>query len=58
MITLPVSVTVGDHTAEVGEIELEPGESVAPALADLFRAAADAVDRAALEEVTTDGTAQ
>jgi hypothetical protein len=58
MITLPVSLTVGDHTSPVGELELEPGEPIAPALADLFRAAADALDRAAAEEVSPDGTAQ
>jgi hypothetical protein len=59
MITLPVSVTVGDHTSRVGELELEPGEPIAPALAELFRAAADAFDRAGPEEeVSPDGTAQ
>lgn len=58
MITLPVSVVVGDHPMPVGELELEDGERVAPALAALFRAAADAFDRAALEEVSPDGTAQ
>ncbi|MFE7782048.1 hypothetical protein [Streptomyces nigrescens] len=55
MTTLPVHLTVGDHTAEVGELELEPGEDVRTALADLFRAAADAFDQP--EEVTPDGTA-
>ncbi|MGD6762055.1 hypothetical protein ACOKM5_24280 [Streptomyces sp. BH097] len=59
MISLPVTLTVGDHAAEVGELELEPGEQVAPALAELFRAVADAFDRtAAEEEVSTYGTAR
>ncbi|WND36932.1 hypothetical protein RI578_22760 [Streptomyces sp. BB1-1-1] len=58
MITLPVSVVVGDRPMPVGDLELEHGEPVAPALAALFRAAADAFDRAALEEVSTDGTAE
>lgn len=57
MITLPVSLTVGDYTARVGELQLEPGETVQGALADLFRAAADALDRIPDEEVSTDGTA-
>nr|WTB07405.1 hypothetical protein OG546_26210 [Streptomyces antimycoticus] len=58
MITLPVSLTVGDHTAEVGELQLEPGKTVQGALADLFRDAADALDRIPNEEVSPDGTAQ
>ncbi|WP_405204409.1 hypothetical protein OG795_15385 [[Kitasatospora] papulosa] len=52
--TLPVRLTVGDHTTDVGELTLEPGERIAPALAVLFRDAADALDRA--EEASTDGT--
>ncbi|WP_406188389.1 hypothetical protein [[Kitasatospora] papulosa] len=52
--TLPVRLTVGDHTTEVGELELEPGQRITPALAALFREAADALDRA--EEASTDGT--
>jgi len=54
MITLPVRLTVGDHTTEVGELELEDGDSIRPALADLFRSAADALDH--LEEVNANGT--
>lgn len=55
-LTLPVRLTVGDHTAEVGELHLEPGVSIPSALADLFRAAAEAFDRVP-QEVTDDGTA-
>ncbi|MBX6356329.1 MAG: hypothetical protein IRZ05_10815 [Micromonosporaceae bacterium] len=55
MITLPVSVVVGDHPMPVGE--LEDGERVAPALAALFRAAADELDLDA-QEVSPHGTAK
>ena len=57
MITLPVSVVVGDHPMPVGELELEDGERVAPALAALFRAAADELDLDA-QEVSPHGTAK
>ncbi|MCX5161881.1 hypothetical protein OOK39_21840 [Streptomyces sp. NBC_00264] len=53
-LTLPVRITVGEHTTDVGELTLEPGDDIRAALADLFREAADAFDRA--EEVTPDGT--
>ncbi|MBB6415826.1 hypothetical protein [Streptomyces sp. AK010] len=41
-LTLPVTLTVGEHTVEVGDLTLAPGEEVRPALAALFRSAADA----------------
>ena len=53
-ITLPVRLTVGDHTTEIGSLELASGEPITPTLAALFREAADALDRA--EEASTDGT--
>jgi len=36
-LTLPVSLTVGDHTVEAGEITLEPGDQLRPVLAEFFR---------------------
>ncbi|MFF5495756.1 hypothetical protein [Streptomyces aquilus] len=44
VITLPVHLTVGEHTAEVGELALAPGEPIRPALAALFRTAAEAFE--------------
>ncbi|CAM2786383.1 MULTISPECIES: hypothetical protein [Streptomyces] len=52
-VTLPVRLTIGDHTSEIGELTIAPGKPFTPALADLFRAAADALDRTA-QEVTPD----
>ncbi|MFE2043227.1 hypothetical protein ACFXAZ_20320 [Streptomyces sp. NPDC059477] len=43
-LTLPVRLTVGEHTVEVGELSLAPGEEVRPALAALFRSAAEAFE--------------
>lgn len=56
-LTLPVTITVGGYTADVGTLTLDPGETVRDALADLFRAAADSLDRVPAEEVSPDGTA-
>ncbi|MYR46605.1 hypothetical protein [Streptomyces sp. SID5910] len=56
-VTLPVTLIVGDYTADVGTLTLDPGETVAHNLADLFRAAADALDRAGDQEVSPDATA-
>ncbi|MGA5084083.1 hypothetical protein [Streptomyces pseudogriseolus] len=57
-VSLPVTLTVGDVTTRVGTLTLDPGETVQGALAELFRAAADALDRADDEqEVSPDGTA-
>jgi hypothetical protein len=59
-VSLPVILTVGDYTSKVGTLTLDPGETVAGSLAELFRAAADALDRAdddQGEEVSPDGTA-
>ncbi|MET8098815.1 hypothetical protein ABZV29_20365 [Streptomyces sp. NPDC005236] len=53
--TLPVHLTVGEHTVEVGELSLAPGEQVRPALAALFRRAADACEATA-QEGGDDGT--
>ncbi|MGW9041239.1 hypothetical protein ACWGQL_01535 [Streptomyces lydicus] len=55
-LTLPVLITVGDHTVEVGALTLAAGEQVGPNLAALFRQVADAFE-ASVEEVTGDGTA-
>ncbi|MEV6074360.1 hypothetical protein AB0L80_04475 [Streptomyces sp. NPDC052069] len=52
--TLPVLFTVGEHTVEVGELTLAPGEQLRPALAQMFREAADAIE--AGEEGGDDGT--
>ncbi|MBK6015612.1 hypothetical protein [Streptomyces sp. MBT53] len=48
-LTLPVTLTVGEHTVEVGELSLAPGEEVRPALATLFRRAAAAFENAGQE---------
>ena len=53
-LTLPVHLTVGEHTVEVGELTLAPGEQLRPALAELFREAADAIE--AGQEGGDDGT--
>lgn len=55
VFTLPVSLTVGEHTVEVGELTLAPGEQLRPALAGLFRRAADACE-ATTQEGGDDGT--
>ncbi|MFK0108528.1 hypothetical protein [Streptomyces sp. NPDC091217] len=54
-LTLPVHLTVGEHTVEVGELTLAPGEEVRPALATLFRRAAEAFETAE-QEGGSDGT--
>ncbi|WP_416963104.1 hypothetical protein [Streptomyces sp. Agncl-13] len=54
-LTLPVTLTVGEHTVEVGELSLAPGEEVRPALATLFRRAAEAFESAG-QEGGDDGT--
>ncbi|MEW1774686.1 hypothetical protein [Streptomyces sp. NPDC086777] len=43
-LTLHVTLTVGEHTVEVGDLTLAPGEQLRPALAALFRSAADAFE--------------
>ncbi|MFF5001586.1 hypothetical protein ACFY3G_02050 [Streptomyces phaeochromogenes] len=54
-LTLPVHLTVGEHTVEVGALDLAPGEQVRPKLADLFRRAAEACEATA-QEGGDDGT--
>lgn len=49
-LTLPVRLTVGDQAVEAGELTLEPGEPLRPAVAGFLRAAADIID----QEVTPD----
>ncbi|MFJ8146967.1 hypothetical protein ACIQ6R_18095 [Streptomyces sp. NPDC096048] len=56
-VTLPVALTVGGHTSQVGTLTLDPGETVQANLAELFRAAADALDRADDQEVSPDAAA-
>lgn len=53
-LTLPVSLTVGDHTVEVGELILEPGSTVRDALGALFRRAAETCE--SRQEGGDDGT--
>ncbi|MFH8530470.1 hypothetical protein ACH4GE_18870 [Streptomyces tendae] len=53
-VTLPVTLTVGDYTSQVGTLTLDPGETVQSRLAELFRAAADALDLADDQEVSPD----
>ncbi|MCR8576171.1 hypothetical protein [Streptomyces sp. Isolate_219] len=55
-LTLPVQITVGDYTVEVGTLTLAAGEQVGQSLAALFRQIAEAYE-ATVEEVTGDGTA-
>ncbi|UNZ18879.1 hypothetical protein [Streptomyces sp. 891-h] len=50
-LTLPVRLTVGDHTVDAGELTLEPSEPLRPAVAGFLRAAADILDD---QEVTPD----
>ncbi|MBC9714066.1 hypothetical protein H9Y04_15995 [Streptomyces sp. TRM66268-LWL] len=54
-LTLPVRLTVGEHTVEVGELTLGADEQVRPALATLFRRAADACETT-MREGGDDGT--
>ena len=57
-VSLPVTLTVGDVTTRVGTLTLAAGDTVRDSLAELFRAAAAALDRADDEqEVSSDGTA-
>ncbi|MFF8095696.1 hypothetical protein [Streptomyces sp. NPDC016675] len=56
-VTLPVTLTVGNYTSQVGTLTLDPGETVQANLAELFRAAADALDRADDQEVSPDAAA-
>lgn len=42
--TRPVTVTIGEDTAEIGTVTLDPAEAVAPQIAELLRAAADAIE--------------
>ncbi|MEW2297326.1 hypothetical protein ABZ719_32270 [Streptomyces sp. NPDC006743] len=53
--TLPVRFSVGEHTVEVGELTLAPGEQLRPALAAMFREAADAIENGT-DEGGDDGT--
>jgi hypothetical protein len=53
---MPVQLTVGDHTVEIGRLTLAAGEQAGPSLAALFRKVADAFE-APVEEVADDGTA-
>ncbi|MGW5673947.1 hypothetical protein ACWEV4_02445 [Streptomyces sp. NPDC003860] len=55
-LTLSVRLTVSEHTADIGELTLAPGDQVGPALATLFRLAGAACD-ATTQEVSPDGTA-
>lgn len=54
-LTLPVQLTVGDHTVEVGALTLAAGKQVGPNLAALFRQATTAFE-ATVEEVRPDGS--
>ncbi|MGY4990913.1 hypothetical protein [Streptomyces nigrescens] len=54
-LTLPVQLTDGDHTVEVGALTLAAGELVGPKLAALFHEAAAAFE-APVEEVRPDGS--
>ncbi|MGW1760988.1 hypothetical protein [Streptomyces mirabilis] len=53
--TLPVTLDVGEHTVEVGDLTLAPGEQLRPALAALFRSAAEAFETVG-QEGGEDGT--
>ena len=47
---LPVVLTVGDVTAEVGRLTLDAGETVQDVLPLLLRATADAIERVPVDE--------
>ncbi|GAA5056406.1 hypothetical protein [Streptomyces similanensis] len=53
-LRLPVRLTIGGHSADVGTITVNGREQVGPQIADALRAAADAYDRVTDEEVSTD----
>ncbi|MFF0894729.1 hypothetical protein [Streptomyces sp. NPDC003278] len=56
-LILPVRVTVGGMSANVGTVEIDAAEQVGPQIADMLRAVADVYERAA-EEVTSDAPAR
>ncbi|RMB83657.1 hypothetical protein [Streptomyces shenzhenensis] len=58
IVNLPVALIVGDYTAEVGQLTLGPNETIRGALAELFRAAADALDHDEAEEVSPDAASR
>jgi hypothetical protein len=57
-LRLPVRLTIGDHTTDLGTITINAREPVGPQLAEALRVAADGCARAHDEEVTTDAAAR
>ncbi|MFF4177642.1 hypothetical protein [Streptomyces sp. NPDC001750] len=53
VITLPIRITTGDLTSEVGELEIDGSKPVRPQIADGMRDLADAI-RAAADELAAD----
>ncbi|MFF9284857.1 hypothetical protein [Streptomyces griseosporeus] len=56
-LTLPIRLTIGDYSADVGTIEINAREQIGPQIADALHAAADAFARVPDEEVSTDADA-
>ncbi|WP_411141378.1 hypothetical protein [Streptomyces sp. x-80] len=51
---MPMTLTVGDHTGDIGTLTLGPGDSVGPCLALMLRNVAEACE--AIQEGGDDGT--
>ncbi len=45
-VHMPVSLTVGDHTGNLGTLSLTPRDNIGVCIADMLRAAAEAFDLA------------
>ncbi|MFD7994540.1 hypothetical protein [Streptomyces mexicanus] len=57
-LRLPIRLTIGDYSADVGTITINAREQIAPQIADALRAAADAYERVTAEEVSPDAAAR
>ncbi|MEV2203747.1 hypothetical protein AB0E11_27825 [Streptomyces fradiae] len=58
-LILPVRLTVGEHTAHVGTLDIDPRERIGPQINGALRDLADAIRAAAddeHQEVSDDGT--
>ncbi|MGW0134837.1 hypothetical protein [Streptomyces sp. NPDC003299] len=57
-LILPIRLTIGDYSADVGTIEINAREQIGPQIAEALRAAADAYEGVTAEEVSQDAAAQ
>ncbi|MFK0296695.1 hypothetical protein ACIQU6_40345 [Streptomyces sp. NPDC090442] len=53
---MPVTLTVGDHTGNLGTLTIGPGDSVGPRLAGMLRDVAAACEATTAEGGGNDGT--